>query len=269
MTETPVPIPGYSGCEWPLDPACFDDDWENLDATVQARAASLASSTLHRLTGYRVGGCPITVRPCTKGCLDAFVPIHGPDLMMYGPSPFNPGVTADGRWVNGCGCTTACSCTSLCEVRLPGPVGEVYEVKVDGAVVASTDYRVDGVRLVWVGAGTCPWPACQDMAASDGPGTFSVTYLNSWPVDQMGAYACGVLAMEFAQACVGGTCRLPAGVTSVARQGIVFDLPTGSFPEGLTGIREVDAWVSTWNPHRVAEAPRVWSPDMRQTRVMR
>jgi hypothetical protein len=107
------------------------------------------------------------------------------------------------------------------------------------------------------------------MAANDGPGTFLVTYLNSWPVDQMGAYACAVLAMEFAQACIGGVCRLPPGVTSVARQGIVFDLPVGSFPDGLTGIREVDAWVSLWNTQRIREAPRVWSPDMRSTRVVR
>lgn len=265
MTETPVPIPGYSGCEWPLDPACFDEDWNNLDPTTQARAASLASSTLHRLTGYRVGGCPITVRPCTKGCIEAFIPTTW-------AAGFRPGINTEGVWVNvvvGCGCSHGCSCTSLCEVVLPGPVGEVYEVMVDGSVVPSTNYRVDGVRLVWVGAGACPWPACQDMSASSGPGTFLVTYLNSYAVDQTGAYACAVLAMEFAQACIGGTCRLPPGVVSVSRQGVTFDLPTGLFPDGLTGIREVDAWVSLWNPDRISRTPTVWSPDLAQTHVVR
>ena len=37
---------------------------------VQDRAPGLASATLRRLTGYRVGGCPITVRPCMQVLLD-------------------------------------------------------------------------------------------------------------------------------------------------------------------------------------------------------
>jgi hypothetical protein len=120
-----------------LDPACFDEDWEALDPATKARSASLASQSLHRLTGYRVGGCPITVRPCTKGCIDSFVPFHG----GYGGYGFQPGINTQGNWVNSCGCTHDCSCTALCEVHLPGPVGEVYEVKVDGTPVPSTDYR--------------------------------------------------------------------------------------------------------------------------------
>lgn len=261
MTE-PVPTPGYDGCEWPLDPACFDADWEALEPATKARAASLASSTLHRLSGYRVGGCPVTVRPCTKGCLDAFVPFYGPG---YG---LRPGIDTTGRWVNGCGCRTDCSCTSLCEVALPRPVGEVYEVKVDGTTIAASDYRLDGHRLVWVGAGECPWPVCQDMSRNDTQtGTFAVTYLNSHPPDQSAAYVCAVLAMEFASACIGNACRLPAGVTTVARQGLAFTVATGAFPGGVTGIREVDAWIALWNPNTIRQAPTVWSPDLPQTRV--
>ena len=64
------------------------------------------------------------------------------------------------------------------------------------------------------------------------PDTFSVTYLNGYPVDGLGAYAAGVLAMEFAKACTGGKCRLPAGVTSVARQGVSLQIATGAFPAG-------------------------------------
>jgi hypothetical protein len=262
MTEMPVQTPGYDGCEWPLDPACFNEDWEALDPATKARSAALASQTLHRLTGYRVGGCPITVRPCTKGCIDAFVP-------YYGGGGFHPGVNTQGNWVNGCGCTHGCSCTAMCEVALPGPVGEVYEVKVGWTVVPPTDYRVDGSRLVWVGAGDCPWPACQDMTKNDGPGTFTVTYLNSYPVDQVGAYACAVLAMEFASACVGEACRLPPGVVSVVRQGVSFQITTGVFPDGFTGIREVDAYLGLWNPDGIRQAPSVWSPDQVQARVVR
>jgi hypothetical protein len=99
------------------------------------------------------------------------------------------------------------------------------------------------------------------------PGTFSVTYLNSYVPDQVAAYACAVLAMEFAQACSGGSCRLPPGVVSVARQGLVFQVPTGAFPAGLTGIREVDTWIALWNPGTIRQAPAVWSPDLHTPRV--
>lgn len=268
MTETPVPIPGYDGCEWPVDPACFDDDWETLDPTVKARATALAGSTLRRLTGYRVGGCPLTVRPCKKGCAGAWRPAYSVLAGPYGLSwyPINMG----GVWINSCGCTTDCACDTLCEVALPAPVGPVYEVNLDGDVVDPLDYRVDGSSLIWTGDGDCPWPTCQDMKAEPGDfDTFSITYLNSHPVDQLGAYACGVLAYEYAQACAGNACRLPTGVTSVARQGVTFEITTGLFPGGLTGIREVDSYIALWNPAAIRQAPSVWSPDVRQTRVVR
>jgi hypothetical protein len=259
MTTTP----GYDGCEWPLDPACFDEEWEALDPPTKARAAALASETLHRLSGYRVGGCPVTVRPCTKGCIDAFIPFYGPG---YG---LRPGIDTVGNWVNGCGCQHGCSCTQMCEVVLPEPVGRVEEVRLDGTVVDPTTYRVDRNRLVWTGDGDCPWPTCQAMNKDNSKtGTFSVTYLNSYEPDSLAAYACAVLAMEFAQACLGNACRLPTTVSTVARQGLVFQVPTGAFPGGLTGIREVDAWLALWNPDSIRQAPAVWSPDQRAPRVV-
>jgi hypothetical protein len=269
MTTTPAPIPGYNGCSWPIDPACMDDEWGALDQSAQDRAAALASATLRRLTGYRVGGCPITVRPCKPGCAGMVLPSYYALAGPYGLSwyPVNIG----GVWVNSCGCAASgCSCDVLCEIDLPAPVGEVYEVSVDGVVVPSTDYRVDGSTLLWTGAGDCPWPTCQDMTADPtDPGTFAVTYLNSYPVDQLGAYACGVLAMEFAQACAGNACRLPPGVTSVVRQGVSFDVTTGAFPGGATGIREVDAYIALWNPGGLRQSARVWSPDLPHVRVTR
>lgn len=258
------PVPEYGGCPWPIDPACLADDWALLDPDVQARSIMLASSTLTRLTGYRVGGCPITVRPCKRSCANTVIPYYTAHAWM------NPHIAANGMWVNSCGCTTDCSCTELCEITLPGPVGGVTEVKVDGTVVPDTDYRVDGQRLVWIGTGACLWPVCQNLAAADDqPGTFSVTYLNSYPVDALGAYAAGVLANEFAKACTGSkACRLPSNVAAVTRQGVSFDLTPGTFPDGFTGIREIDAYVSLWNPKPIRQAPQVWSPDLHQPRVV-
>lgn len=269
MTTEPVPIPGYNGCEWPVDPACFDEDWEALDPTVKARAQALASTTLNRLTGYRVGGCPLTVRPCKKGCAGAWPSYYDRYAWSGSLGSFWP-MNWSGVWINSCGCSTECSCTMLCTVTLPAPVGAVYEVAVDGMILPDTDYRVDGNSLVWTGTGDCPWPVCQDMSLPDTePGTFSVTYLNSYPVDQLGAYACAVLAMEYARACAGDACRLPDGITAVVRQGVSFEITTGAFPGGLTGIKEVDSYLALWNPEGIRQAPSVWSPDLPRTRVVR
>jgi hypothetical protein len=264
MTVTPE-----DSCVWPVDPACLVDDWDALDPAIQDRALLLASATLRRLTGYRVGGCPIVVRPCKADCAGSFpsyAMTYGSPGFVRSFSPMNYG----GVWINSCGCSTDCSCTVLCEVELPAPVGEVYSVMLDGVAVSPNDYRVDGNRVVWTGTGDCPWPACQDLTAAVGDaGAFAVTYLNAYPVDALGAYAAGILAMEFAQACAGNKCRLPMAVTSVARQGVSFDITTGGFPGGMTGIREVDAYIAIWNPDGRRQQTQVWSPDLTPPRVMR
>lgn len=248
-------------CTWPLDPACLTDEWEAMDPEVQERAQALATATLRRLSGYRVGGCPITVRPCVRACAT-------PGLMTGGRS-WGPSLLADGTWVNTCGCHTDCSCVALCEVRLGPPVGPVFEVKVDGVAIPATDYRVDTDLLVWTGSEPCPWPACQNMAADDTEvGTFSVRYLNAYPPDALAAYAAGVLAVEFGKACSGSKCRLPTNVVSVARQGVAYEVSAGTFPNGTTGIREIDVWIGLWNPLGLTQATSVWSPDIGSPRVV-
>lgn len=249
-------------CAWPIDPACSPDEWAAFPPGVQNRATGLAVMTLRRLSGYRVGGCPITARPCTKSCWETQLGIYG--------TGWTPMQRADGAWVNTCGCTTDCSCTALCEVVLASPVGVVNWVKVDGVIVDPLDYRVDGDRLVWTGAGECPWPVCQEMALPDTePGTFAVNYLNAHAPDALAAYAAGVLALEFAKACTGSKCRLPSNVTAVTRQGVAFDLSAGSFANGMTGIREVDAWISMWRPEgSPTRASSVWWPGKRGPRLV-
>lgn len=260
MSEAPIGYVGYTGCEWPIDETCLPDEWAVLDESLQTRALALASNTLQRLTGYRVGGCPITVRPCKQEC-GASGYRFGYPHSNYGW--FNPYIDASGSWHNGCGCKQDCSCTVLCQVDLPAPVGAVYEVKVDGVVIDPSDYKLYGTLLTWIGEGDCPWPVCQDLALADTEeGTFSVTYLNSYPVDGLGAYAAGILAWEYAQACSGGACRLPAGVVAVTRQGVTYEVNSGAFPDGFTGIREVDAYIALWNPNAIQRETTVWTPSM-------
>lgn len=235
-----VPIPEYAGCLWPVDPACFSDEWEAMDTAVQERALALASATLHRLTGRRVTNCPITVRP--RGGTSCFVPTTSP----WGVgAAFSPGMTTTGRWVNNCGPTTL----DPIGARLPRPVGRIDEVKLDGVVLAPSNYLlVEGNLLVYTGNGP-GWPVSQDVTLPDTePGTFAVTYINGYPPDLLAANAVGVLAMEFAKSCTGRKCRLPSNVTSIVRQGVAMEIDPGLFPNGTTGIREVDVFIGLWNP---------------------
>lgn len=264
MTTTP---PEYSGCLWPLDPDCAGaEEWAALDPDLQQRAHALASATLRRLTGGRVGECPITVRPCKPphGWANGF------GLPLYTGYPFTPTITETGAWVNiGCCSTASCACQITCSILLPRPVSRVDEVKVDGVVVPTDNYFVSGGdRIVWRGAEPCPFRTTQDLSKPDTEeGTLSVTYLNAFPVDSVGACSVGILALEFAKAMRGDKrCRLPGNVTAVNRQGVSMELIAGSFPNGLTGIREVDAYVALWNPGGLTSGPRVWTPDMGRTR---
>lgn len=253
MSITPIENPTYDVCAWPVDPACLTDEWTALSDDVQRRSLALASATLRRLTGYRVGGCPATIRPCTKKCAEGYGQFFG--------STFQPFINMDGNWVNSCGCTSGCSCGPLCSVKLPPPIGAIIEVTV-GALDITADTKVIGNELVWTGQGECPFLSCQDLSVAVGEeGAFAVTYLNSYPVDGLGAYAAGILAMEYAKACSGSKCRLPKGTTSVSRQGISIEVVSGSFPEGVTGIQEVDAYIALWRPAGSPQWPmRVWAP---------
>jgi len=227
-------------CVWEPDPACLGDAWDALDEETQQRALMLATSSLQMLTYYRVGACPITIRPCptVRPCSCAW----------------NPHVGTDGLWYNTCLCDWDRGvCTSLSEVDIPGPVGYIDSLMVDGEAVDlwNGDWRLDdGHLLVWQGEGASPIPATQDLSKPDTePGTWSITYSKSYPVLADGRLAVAYLAMEFAKACAPkGKCALPRGVTSVVRNGVSFTVEAGLFPSGLTGIEIVDAYILKWAP---------------------
>lgn len=260
----PAPPTGIDVC-YPdgADWSCAYDDAEiaALDPVVKARSEALAWSTLSALLGYRLSLCPSTIRPCIKGC----------NKMTWTVAPvtssgvFSPYIS-NGVWYNGCGCKTECSCTELCEVIMPTTVGGIEEVWVDGAVLPTSAYRVDnGTRLVRTDGGC--WPSCQDMSQdAHGPDAFSVLYYPYLAPNDMLRYAAGVLAVEFYHACAGKQCRLPSGVTNVARQGVVFEIQNGLFMNGFTGIREVDAILGIYNPHGIKSPARVLSPDSPKAR---
>jgi len=261
-----------NGCGIPPDVTCCPT-WDDYDPAVQEQASALASRTFWMLTGYRVGGCPVTIRPCRRACAGApstwaVFPVtsQGQFAGTWG----GPHIVAGG-WVNiTCGCATqGCACTATCDLLLPGEASAVLSVTLDGDDLDSDTWRLDPPNRV-VAVGDQCWPLCQDMAAGvDEPGSFTVTYQPgpAWSVADMAAV--GSLACEYAKGCTGQPCALPANVTQVSRQGITMTLTPGMFPDGATGIREVDAAIRRWNPHRLTAPSVVWSPDIDRGRVVR
>jgi hypothetical protein len=98
-------------------------------------------------------------------------------------------------------------------------------------------------------------------------GSFAVSYYTGVAPNDLLRYAAGVLATEFYKACNGSKCRLPAGATSVTRNGVSMEIPSGLFPGGATGIHEVDAVIRIYNPYSLKSPARVMSPDMTRGRI--
>lgn len=236
------------------------------------KSEAFAWSLLAALTAYQIGTCPVTVRPCAKRCepqggfLVAPVGRGGATgLPSTAIGRFQPFISG-GNWYNACGCTGGdCSCSALSEVILPGPVGAIVEVRLDGEVIPASAYRVDNSnRLLRKDGGT--WPACQDMTLSDADG-FSVTYYRGARPNIMTRAAAGELANEFLLSCEGGECRLPANVTRASRGGESYEFSPQDFQGGDTGIPEVNAVIRIYNPYGLKSRPTVTSPDVHSTRV--
>ena len=83
-------------------------------AAKMERSEALAWISLHRLSGGRIGVCPITVRPCAASCSAAgtwtAAPAGSIGPFYPGSTSWSPYINAQGAWVNGCGCTSGCGC---------------------------------------------------------------------------------------------------------------------------------------------------------------
>lgn len=257
----PVPTGPTAPCGWTIDTTCCPD-WATYTNAQRDRATQWATQILWALTGRRFGVCEVTVRPCGSTCH-----VYG-GWMAYPAIADGVGTSwtpfiRDGVWFN-CGCVGGCSCEPSCTVWLPGPVAGVVEVIVNGIVINAADYRVDN-RDKLVGLNGQCFPRCQDMnLESPAEGTFQVTYQRGVPVPVAGQIAAGLLACEFIKACTGGDCRLPGNLQSLSRNGVEVQMidPTDDLAAGLTGIPDVDLWVRSVNPNKLARRMRVSSPDL-------
>ena len=239
-------------CLWPVSTRCLPEVTAPEDQAQLQQAIDTAVHVLWSFTGRQFGTCPIIIRPCPREH-DRFVGWM-PGYAWY------PDLDS-GVWRNiGCGCGSTCRVDGPGVVHLPGPVSSVTAVTVDGAVIDSSLYVLEGDRLY---ATSGRWPE-QDLSKPAGsPGTWSIEYLQGVAPPAGAADAVGVLALEFWNLCRGQKCRLPRGTESVSRQGVSMKIadPTALFENMQTGIPEVDLWIAAVNPHRLSAPSAVSSPD--------
>ena len=259
-------------CNWDIQFNDCCECWDELDPAAKQRALNYATTILWAATGRQFGTCESTVRPCGRTCNSNNTAGYFWSDGVYVPYILN------GVWRNCfCGCGTGpgcCTCEPHCQVYLPGPVQTITEVTVDGFLIDPSAYRVDNARWLVRTDGDC-WPLCQDYSVDAGLGIFNdntmtVTYgVNEAPPAAL-LDAAATLACEFAKACRGQPCRLPARASTIARQGVqlTFQNIDVLIAEGFTGIPEVDQVIRAYNPMRLARPMRVFSPDLPKSRTV-
>lgn len=242
-------------------------DLSTASTTLTGSAVQVATEVLYHLSGQRFDICEFTVRPCRRDCVGESGAFGGFGLGNWWewgglyPRPY----LFDGAWYNlTCGgCSGSCSCGSLEEAWLPSPIASIVSVKLDGATMPASAYRVDDYRkLVRVDGGL--WPFCQDLSLPDtAAGTWSVTLTIGEAVPDLGRWAVGELACELIKSCTGGACAIPSNATQITRQGITIDFPTFSelLASGSLGLRWSDVFIATYNPNRLRAAPMVFDVD--------
>lgn len=150
------------------------------------------------------------------------------------------------------------------------PVIAVSEVKVDGAVLAESAWRLGDPAepfrsnvLYRVDGGL--WPCCQDIALeATEPGTSQITYTWGAAAPAGADLMAQIVACELVKGWTGGKCRLGRGFTSITREGLSASKSDPAFlaASGLLGIPEVDEWVAAVNPSGADRPPKVLNPDL-------
>lgn len=134
------------------------------------------------------------------------------------------------------------------------PIVSVSSVSTAAGMMPSADYKVANRSVIYR----------TNRAGWDFHSGVTVTYKYGQYPPALGRLAALKLANEFVLAFEGSeNCTLPANVTSVTRLGISFTL---SSPQALaqlrmTGIYEVDLFLSTCNPSGALKRPKVFSAD--------
>lgn len=255
-----------SPCGWVITKCGCGSCWNTYGPEVQATASTLAIGVMWMATARRYGLCPIVVQPCQRPPQQSQYQTYPVDRDMYAGGPYISG----GQWYNSCDSSEDSGCCGGCGIDLDGPTTTtgVTKVTVAGVVVPPAAYLVlDGYHLVRTD-GQC-WPTCVNHS-NQSPPDFEIEYLKGEAIPPHVQTATERLACEWAKACTGGTCALPARLRSLSRQGVEAVVETLSAKPGeiRTGVPEVDMVITLENPTGRAMRPVVWSPDATSPRLV-
>jgi hypothetical protein len=237
-------------------------------ASVEVTGVALQAATdfLYLATAQRFEYCQVTLRPCRDECY----PNTSGNLFFGYPQwwgsqwPYPMKIGAN--WVNlACGyCVDGCSCATISQVTLPGPVREIVQVLVDGEVLLpGVDYRLDNYRSL-VRLGGAQWPACNNYNLADTEvGTWSVTAIYGEELPALGKIAMGQLFCVWLSGLLGEDCEIPANVIDLTRQGVTmsFNDINEVLELGLTGLSFVDRFITTYNPNKLQARPQIYDLD--------
>lgn len=224
-----------------------------------------AGALLFQLSARQFPGvCSKTVRPACDECSCGYQVLSRGHIV----GPWDWGYSGF------CGsCLVACHPS---RIKLSGyPVREITQIKINGAVLASSEYRLWKNRYV-TRLDNGRWPIRQNLTLADTEdNTFSISYLYGAEVPDLGRAAAASLACELYKACEGQECALPTGVTRLQRQGVTIELQ--SFTSWAyqretrvqrggwqTGMPLVDAFLNAYSPRGLLRRPVFWAPGRHQ-----
>lgn len=87
-----------------------------------------------------------------------------------------------------------------------------------------------------------------------------ITYSHGIAPPVGGMRAAILLAVELGKSWSGQKCNLPKRIETVTREGLSLSF-VNSLGGWRTGIWDIDAWISSVNPHQMSRRASAWSPD--------
>lgn len=207
------------------------------DAALIQSALDDAADALYILSGQRFYGlCTTVMRPCGDNCM-----------------------------------STPCGCCELQVVPLSFNFHELISVKIDGATLDPSEYRVGApwpagmpslIRLSLDGTRPTRWPGCQRLDLPlTADNTFGIEYVHGHTPGVTEINANVEVALGIIASAPGRNINMVPGASSISGGGVVIvNDPTDEAQ--TVSIPSVRRFLAVWNPREDRSYSAVWSPEM-------
>lgn len=235
------------------------------DVTLFDDVAEQASDLLFQLSGRIFTGiCTKTVSPRCDRCVCGYQVLSRGHIVTPNNEIF---------WSLCDACLINCEPSTL---LLAGyPVQAISQIKIDGAVLAASEYELRDNRYL-IRLNDTRWPQSNDLTLADTEvGTWSVTYTYGQAIPSAGVAAAAELACQLYRACQGdSTCDLPTGITRIVRQNLTIErnaFASWGRQQGIwrTGLPLTDIFLNAYNPSGIKRRPVIMAPGHRAFPVNR